>query len=635
MNESILIAAPDTQMIYLLERILSSAQYRTASATSVGAAVAALTRQPVQMVLVHQNLPDANGMELARWVREKYPMTVVLMIAQRDDPDLLKTAMRLGVADFLSPPITPDLIINAVRQGMEHYQRLAAVCAAGAGPKKDESQELDTVLNLGRDIIASLDLDSVLRTVVNACVSLTKAEEGSLLLLDESTGELYMHAARNFNEDFVNTFRLPVQDSLAGSVVRTGQPILLDEEAPKKIKTSYLVHSLIYVPLRQNDRVMGVLGVDNRIKRESFTEHDLKLVSILASYAVLAIENARVFALTSIERNRMEAIFTSVQDGVIVIDDEKKVLLLNPTAYDAFMFEMEGIKPVGKTVGEIFKQTELLDLIANPEMQNRAEVALDNGCIYSVQAAPVPSIGMVITMHDITHIKRLDRIKSEFVGTVSHDLRSPLTAILGYVELIDRVGPVNEIQRDFIRRVQASVHNITALIDDLLNLGRIESGFDIRKEAVELSGIVRYVLEEIEGRILNKSLKMECELPPAFPQFFGHPGQIRQMVENLVDNAVKYTPDGGRVQVKGRLEGNQIIFQVSDTGLGIPTLDLPHIFDKFYRASNVPPTSTGTGLGLAIVKSIVESHQGRIWVDSVPGQGTTFTVVLPVTVSLE
>lgn len=635
MNETILIAAPDTQMIYLLERILSSAQYRTTNATTVGAAVAALTRQPVQMVLVHQNLPDACGLDLARWVREKYPLTVVLLISQRDDHDLLKAAMRLGVADFLSPPITPDLIVNAVKQGMEHHRRMAEMCEAGAAPKKNDSQELDTVLNLGRDIIASLDLDSVLRTVVNACVSLTKAEEGSLLLIDEATGDLYMHAARNFNEDFVSTFRLPVQDSLAGSVVRTGQPILLDEEAPKKIKTSYLVHSLIYVPLRQNDHVMGVLGVDNRIKRESFTEHDLKLVSILASYAVLAIENARVFALTSIERNRMEAIFTSVQDGVIVVDEEKKVLLINPTAYDAFMFEMQDIKPLGKPVSEVFKQTELLDLMANPETQSRAEVPLDNGCIYSVLAAPVPSIGLVITMHDITHIKRLDRIKSEFVGTVSHDLRSPLTAILGYVELIDRVGPVNDIQRDFIRRVQSSVHNITALIDDLLNLGRIESGFDIHKEAVELSGIVNYVLEEIESRTLNKSLKVEKELPPAFPQFFGHPGQIRQMVENLVDNAVKYTPDGGKVRVRGWLEGNQILFQVSDTGLGIPALDLPHIFDKFYRAGNVPPTSTGTGLGLAIVRSIVESHHGRIWVDSIPGQGTTFTVVLPVTINLE
>jgi two-component system NtrC family sensor kinase len=185
------------------------------------------------------------------------------------------------------------------------------------------------------------------------------------------------------------------------------------------------------------------------------------------------------------------------------------------------------------------------------------------------------------------------------------------------------------MQREFLHRVQISVHNITSLVDDLLNLGRIEAGFDSRKERVALDQLIRFSVDNLSRRSQEKNQTVSLDLSSDFPLILANPVQIRSVVDNLIDNAIKYTPNLGIIRIRCAVEQNQVIFQVTDSGIGIPATDLPYIFDKFYRASNVNADQPGTGLGLAIVKSIVENHQGRIWVDSTPEQGSTFTVVFP------
>jgi two-component system NtrC family sensor kinase len=472
-------------------------------------------------------------------------------------------------------------------------------------------------------------LDSVLSAVVDAAVELTGAEEGSLLLLDESTGELYMRAARNFQEEFVRTFRLPIKDSLAGSVIRSGQPVILDEKTPQKIKTAYLVSGLLYVPLQIHGRIFGVLGVDNRQSRVPFSDHHVRIITAMSSYAVVAIENARLYAHTAAERNKLESIVTQVQDGVLVVDNEERLVLVNQTVRTAYNLGETNL--TGKPLADVISQAELLELARGQEKRllNHAELTLEDGRVFSAQMTPIPDIGRIITLHDITYLKKLDHLKSDFVTSVSHDLRSPLTSIQGYIDLLERVGPLNDAQRDFVGRVQTSVVNITELVNDLLNLGRIEAGFDRRNEEVSLDHILQYSIDGFKVRFAEKNLQLLTELPPALPLIYGHPIHLRQMLDNLFDNAIKYTPAGGYINVHGAVEGNQVILQISDSGVGIPPVDLPFIFDKFYRAGNTPTDSAGTGLGLAIVKSIVENHRGRIWVNSVQGQGTTFTIVLP------
>jgi two-component system NtrC family sensor kinase len=249
--------------------------------------------------------------------------------------------------------------------------------------------------------------------------------------------------------------------------------------------------------------------------------------------------------------------------------------------------------------------------------------------IYNAQRADIEGIGQAIVFHDISHLKEVDRIKSEFVTTVTHDLRSPLTAILGYVELIERTGTLNEQQKDFIRRVHISVDQITNLITDLLDLGRIEAGLHESKEPTQVPVLVKYALDSMRAFAETRNITLEDDLRDDVPTVNGDPLRLRQMIGNLLENAIKYTPAGGKVRIECREEDDQVIVRVRDTGIGISPSDQPKLFNRFFRGSNVPERETGTGLGLSIVKSIVDNHNGRIWVESRLDLGSVFTVVLP------
>jgi signal transduction histidine kinase len=313
---------------------------------------------------------------------------------------------------------------------------------------------------------------------------------------------------------------------------------------------------------------------------------------------------------------------------VIVVDPENRLLLMNEAAQKAFA--VNGGALLGRSVVEAIDDPRLLELLRTAgDGVRREEIEATDGRIFNAQRTAIEGVGQAIVLNDVTHLKELDRIKSEFVTTVSHDLRSPLTAILGYVELIERAGEINDQQRDFIRRVQISVQHITDLVSDLLDLGRIESGVDTTQESTPISVLARYAVEGLRTSAETKDVELEARLPDGLPLVSGDPIRLRQMIGNLLENAIKYTPAGGRVEIEAESEDHQVILRVTDSGPGIPPADQPYLFDKFYRGSNVAKDSPGTGLGLSIVKSIVDHHDGRIWVESKLGEGTTFTVVLP------
>jgi PAS domain S-box-containing protein len=332
------------------------------------------------------------------------------------------------------------------------------------------------------------------------------------------------------------------------------------------------------------------------------------------------------------ELQKFNTILENIEDGVIILDDALHILLINAAVRRTFgLWHDDDVN--GKPVVDVLPHPDLKAIIelqkTGVSLVPHQEISFDDGRVLSTQTALIPGIGMAVTLQDITHLKHIDRLKNEFINTVSHDLRSPLTAVLGYVELLERVGPMNDQQHEFIRRVQSSVVNITTLVNNLLELGRIEAGFDNQNDVVSLDSILRYSLEMSEKMVSDKQLHLQLELPEDIPPIRGNPVRLRQMADNLLGNAIKYTPEGGTVGIELEAQSEQIILRISDSGPGIPPADQPHIFEKFYRASNVPKGVGGSGLGLAIVKSIVDSHQGRIWVESLLGHGTTFTIVLP------
>lgn len=637
--EHILLAISDHATGQLLERgVLQPAGYQVSAVPDLQSAAQALKKQLPDLLILSDRFPAGNGLDFGAQLLEDYPFLPILLLPNEHSENLPGEALRRGFAGYLKPPLRPQQAQQVIAQTLERRRKQQAWIEARL--KEHQSQEqrlleqrlesLEELHAVGRQVTASLDLDSVLTAVVDAAVRISGAEEGLLLLLDENTGELYSRAARNLDDEFVRTFRLPVQDSLAGQVIISGQPLLLDEQTPQKIKTAYLVYSLLYVPMRVQGRVIGVLGVDNRERRATFNESQIALISTLADYAAIAVENARLYSRSEAERSKLESILTHLKEGVWILDQDHRILLVNPTARKDFnLAEDENL--LGKRIQDVVQNEDFLELFTEPERSwpARREITLDDDRVLNAQLTPIPDVGLAITMQDITHLKELDKIKSDFVNTVSHDLRSPLTAILGYVELIERVGPVNEQQKMFIDRVDLSVQHIASLINDLLDLGRIEAGFDTQKDRISLHTIIHYSIEGLRGRIEEKSQNLVVNVAEDLPLILGNPIRIRQMVVNLLGNASKYTPEGGQIRIDAQAEGDQIIIRVSDTGVGIPPADQPYIFDKFYRSSNVPENVTGTGLGLSIVKSIVENHRGRIWVDSTPGKGSTFTVVLP------
>ena len=326
--------------------------------------------------------------------------------------------------------------------------------------------------------------------------------------------------------------------------------------------------------------------------------------------------------------NRFARVLAGLKDGVILADLDGHLLTVNQSTRD--IFRLEGDDPEGKLVNEVFHNTDLLDIF-KPQITFPllSEISLGDGRVFSAQASLIPEMGIAIIIQDITHLKELDRIKTDYVNTVSHDLRSPLTAIYGFAGLIDRAGSINEQQAEFIRHIQSSVQNITSMINDLMDLGRIEAGYDIQMHTVNLSEIIHQSVANLDYQVNEKMQELVLSIPGEVPGILGNPLHLQRMATNLIENAIKFTPPLGRINVRCTAEASQLILEIADNGPGIPLPDQPHIFDKFFRGSNLSQTTPGSGLGLSIVKSIVDRHHGRVWVESSP-QGTTFTVILPV-----
>ncbi|HLB45913.1 MAG TPA: response regulator, partial [Anaerolineales bacterium] len=272
----------------IAQYILRPAGYEVIIATDGAEALKLVNEHKPDLIIADLQMPGLNGIQLKRALALENNSTPLILITAEGSENIASEAIMAGVAGYLPKPVDRDVLLVIVKQALDS-ERMRQERAQALQSLEKRLHQLETLQDVGRALTSSLELDQVLSRVVEAAVRLTSAEEGSLLLLDEHTGELTMRAARNFDDQFVRTFRIRSDDSLAGQVIRTGQPVLLGADAPQKIKTAYLVHSLIYMPLRLHDRIIGVLGVDNRISKRSFSEADFGPLTALADYAAIAI----------------------------------------------------------------------------------------------------------------------------------------------------------------------------------------------------------------------------------------------------------------------------------------------------------------------------------------------------------
>ncbi len=632
-NDLILLAMEDLPTLHLLERALRGSNFDVALASSKDRLDAILMETSPSLLLVSQTLQGVDGLKLATEVLDRFPTLPVVLFADRDDPVIYKKAMRAGLRDVVAPPVQVDQIVNSIKESKKRAELMGdwvrrEVRRTTASLEKRVS-EMESLVRLGKNIHGSLALDDVLSNVVTSAVQLTGANEGLLMLVDELGQNLVLRAIWDGSSEKARIASESIKDELALEVIMGGKPVNYSADSPGGRKANADTFALIYAPIFTRGQVAGVLGVINKQNKRPFTPHNELFIAVLADYAAISIRNAQLFEATEKERAKLDAALTNVQDGVILIDQESRIMLINPVARRAFGLGMKNLigVPISEAITDHSFNEQIESIRGNPLKHH--ELSFEDGRVFNLQYTPINGVGAVIAIEDITHLKMLDRLKSDFIHTISHDLRSPLTAIMGYVELLDRVGPLNDQQKTFVNHVQNSVNNITGLVNDLLDLGRIEAGYDQHQDLVTLQTIVHHTVDNLQQQAIEKSITITCNLTEPLPNVRGNPIRLRQVVDNLLVNAIKYTTEGGQVTVDMKSEEDHLIIKISDTGVGIPLPDQAHIFEKFYRASNAPRGVQGTGLGLAIVKSIVESHGGRIWLESAVGQGTTFFILLP------
>lgn len=341
----------------------------------------------------------------------------------------------------------------------------------------------------------------------------------------------------------------------------------------------------------------------------------------------------------NLSKSRLEAVLLSMFEGVMVVDSGGTILLMNQTLKDVLLVKDD---PVGR---------KPIEVIRNIEIQEIADCALKANCgveaceisvltpqekILSVHATPViredNSEGAVLVFYDITSLRQLEKVRRDFVANVSHELRTPISSIKGYAEtLVDGALEDKENARDFLKIIYSDSEQLARLIDDLLDLSKIESDkFGMTLKACLLKPIVTRVTVGLQKQAQDKGITIKIEIAEDSPDILADEARIAQVLLNLIDNAIKYNQQKGNITISAKEKNKFVQVDISDTGIGISDKDLPRLFERFYRVDKARSRELGgTGLGLSIVKHIISAHHGELSVQSILGQGSTFSFTIP------
>ncbi|HZB86325.1 MAG TPA: PAS domain S-box protein [Gaiellaceae bacterium] len=545
------------------------------------------------------------------------------------------------------------------------------------------NRELAALHETALGLIERLDVGDVLETILARACELVDSEHGYLYLVDGE--ELTVRLGQGMFEASVG-YRLGRGEGLAGRVWETGEPLAVDDYAAWSGRSPDFdeagFHSVVGVPIRSRAEVIGVLGVARVAGGAHFSQAEVGLLRRIGHLASLALENARLYAAAQEEleeRRRAEAaladseakfraIVETTAEWVWEMDERGVLTYSNPAIVRILGFRPEEL--VGRDSLELLhpedrESVELelrglaerkegwTDLVLRWQHADGSYRHLESSATPILDAATGALRGYRGTDRDVTErmhveaereearkdlaaqnerLRELDRLKDEFIALVSHELRTPLTSIRGYTELLldGEAGELTDDQRQFLAVVERNSHRLLHLVGDLLFLAQIEAGkLALEVDVVELGAVASESVEAAGPAAEEKGVTLALATGPA-PPLAADRARIGQLLDNLVSNAVKFTPSGGRVDVRVRTLGKRAVLEVRDSGIGIPEGEQQFLFQRFFRTSTATEQAIqGTGLGLAISKAIVEAHGGQIEVESEEGVGTTFRVKLP------
>ncbi len=552
-----------------------------------------------------------------------------------------------------------------------------------------QQKRVAALYEVGKVIGSSLNLQTVLDQVMDAIIQLSGAERGFLMLLDDD-GNLAVRVARNFDQETLQSDEIAFSRTITRQVFETGEPVVTTnaQEDPRYAgQVSIMIHgmrSIMATPLRARGKSTGVVYVDNRIKTGLFSDEDLEVLAAFAAQAAVALDNARLYSETDAElQARLEELrilqwidrqlnekldlqaamkltlewssrlcdaqsasmgFLDREAGVIslvanygeenefsqtsqlplthpliaqVLEMESAALQLSPTGAPPHTTLCVPVRRENNIIGVVLfsaNRADAFDVDAQElvsRMADRAAIAIENARLYDA-------------------VKAADKTKSEFVGFVAHELKVPMTSISGYASLLGIVGQLSEKQQEFVKTIQNNVQRMRMLVDDLNDITRIETGqLRMAIEPVKLSDVVEQVKTDVMAQITERNHTFIEEIDVNLPPISADSSRVLQILLNLLSNAYKYTPNGGKITLSARRDGDKVSVSVKDTGVGIAPEDLQKLGTKFFRTSNTLE-QPGWGLGFAITRNLIDLMKGELTIESQVGVGSTFTFTLPV-----
>ncbi|MDW8316816.1 MAG: ATP-binding protein [Anaerolineae bacterium] len=516
----------------------------------------------------------------------------------------------------------------------------------------DRVLELRTLQEAARSLSATLYLRETLRTVAERFSSLVDSPRCAVALMDaDRSASLQVVTAEGWEINAGQPVRLEEEDALQ-TALRSGRSQVLPygsvPSALVPLVRAWDASGLEVIPLVARGRPIGGL-LTAWTGGEAVAQQRRSLLESFAYFAATALENARLYGEVAGKSRELEAMLAGIGDGVLVVDASGTLLLMNPVAQRIFGLSAA---PLGADVRSALPAEGLAALLEETAAGGRAQIRelplpsagrSSDGEPYTFQALAAPLYrnteegeqvsGVVVVLRDITAQKELERMKSNFLSVVSHELKTPLHSIKGFVEIIlmGKTGPVTELQRDFLSTVQEQTVHLQRLIEDLLEFSRLESGqVRLRPVPVSPAELARTVVAKLKPLAVDRQLTLELAVPPDLPEVEVDPMRVEQVLTNLVENAIKFTPPGGRVRILAWDRDDAVEMAVADTGIGVPPAERERVFERFYQVdSSVRRRYKGTGLGLTICKHIVTRHGGRIWIEDGKGNGVTPDPSLP------
>lgn len=522
-----------------------------------------------------------------------------------------------------------------VPKGADEIGRLGAAFEEMRLRLKSKLEEANRLLFVSLGVSSTLEMDTAIKPILEAALS--TGVTSARVILDPSV-------LQDFDKNMQSKFGLgqdtehySALDEQIQKLSKKQDLVILSNPARAGLQLNSgnsLPTALVSVAIRHDEEYFGALWVAHK-ENHRFTKDATRFIKKLAGQAEMAIANARLYLNANIGRQRLEAILSSTSDPLLVTDYDNRLLLANPAAME--LLGTDSQPKAGMPIKEVIAQKDLLELLVDPDNETAsAEIVFPNNRVYYASVSPVAAdgkpMGRVTVLRDITYLKELDTLKSDFVNTVSLDLRAPLKLMRGHTTMVETVGELNSQQVEYMRKIVDGIESMSALVNNLLDLGRIEAGVGLHLEKVQINEITAQVLEAMRGKADQKNIALILEKSKStLPLIEADNALLHQAIRNLIENAIKFTNREGEIQVRITPHQDTIVLSVKDNGIGVAPIDQPRLYERFFRVEQLGEEADkqSSGLGLAIVKSIAEQHGGKIWMESRLGEGSTFNLRIP------